>query len=234
MKKGENLDTPTVAKFKNEQHQKHYHMIIDVKYIKMMVKRSYRAENLYEFLKNLSQLMNTVLLELEPCNLNPDTKFDSDFVKRKLNLSRFGPQSMDEYSSNHGNRAREIIKTFDSLYKRIYANNIPALADFSVDLIDTEDYNAKFDEKNQKVKGFSRSIIREVCGLPSEEILKRLDFRDEELPGYNMFAPFSGIFFVVNFTLRENLRQSYSPTKKNMSLKRFIRKYLRMTMYQSS
>ena len=185
-------DTPTSAKFKNEQHgrpQKTYYIIIDAKYIKMMVKRSCRAENLYEFFKNLSQLINAVLLEIEPCNLNFNTKFDVDFVKRKLNLSRFGPQAMDEYSSSYGNRARNIIKTFDSLYKRVYANIIPALADFSVDLIDTEDYNAKFDKKDQKMKDFSRSIIREVYGLSSEKILKRLDFKDEALPNYNIFTP---------------------------------------------
>ena len=59
VKKRENSNVPAAVKFKNEQHgrpQKRYHIIIDAKYIKMIVKRSYRAENLYDFFKNLYQL----------------------------------------------------------------------------------------------------------------------------------------------------------------------------------
>ena len=119
---------------------------------------------------------------------------------------------MNEHSSSHGNRARQIIKAFDSLYKRMYADSIPALIDFSVDIIETEDYEMKFNPKDQiRVRDLSKSVIREVCRLSEEEILKRLDFK--ELPNYKMFSPYSGIFFVVNFTLRENLSQNYSPTK---------------------
>ena len=39
------------------------------------------------------------------------------------------------------------------------------------------------------------------------------DLKEEELPNHRMFALFSGIFFVVNFTLRENLIQNYTPTQ---------------------
>ena len=93
------------------------------------------------------------------------------------------------------------------MYKESYKSSKAALVDFSVDVIDTEDYNNKFDKKNQKIRESSKSMIQEVCELSSKEICKRLNFRDEELPNYEIFAPFSGIFFVVNFTLRENLWQ---------------------------
>ena len=49
------------------------------------------------------------------------------------------------------------------------------------------------------------NIWKKALKLSSNEILKRLDFREEELPNYGMFATFSGLFFVVNFTLREDL-----------------------------
>ena len=57
--KGEQTKTPKC--FKNEQHgraQKSYQIILDAKYVKMLVKRSYRAENLYELFRNLYQMMN--------------------------------------------------------------------------------------------------------------------------------------------------------------------------------
>ena len=44
-------------------------------------------------------------------------------------------------------------------------------------------------------------------------MLDRFDFEKEEIPQYEMFDPFSGMFFVVNFMLRENLAQDYTPTK---------------------
>jgi hypothetical protein len=76
VKKVESSNAPADMKFKNEQHgrpQKRYHRIFDAKYIKMIEKRSYRAENLYEFFKNLYQLLNTSLLELESCKFSNGT-----------------------------------------------------------------------------------------------------------------------------------------------------------------
>ena len=52
VKEQEQLDSRKYRKYKNEQHgrpQKTYHIVIDAKYIKIIVKRSYRAENLYDF-----------------------------------------------------------------------------------------------------------------------------------------------------------------------------------------
>jgi len=80
VKKKEDIETS--AKFKNEQHgwpQKTYHIIIDAKYIKMMVKRSYRAESLYDFFKSLFQFINATLLELES---DSKVNCDADFVKK--------------------------------------------------------------------------------------------------------------------------------------------------------
>ena len=37
----------------------------------------------------------------------------------------------------------------------------------------------KFDKTNQEIRGFSESIIQEVCELSSKEICKRLNFREE-------------------------------------------------------
>ena len=89
------------------------------------------------------------------------------------------------------------------MYKRSHAHTSPALSDFTVDLIDTEDWESKFEKKDQK----TNVIIKRVHELSSKDILQRLDFREEELPNYAMFAPFSGIFFVVNFTLRKSTRR---------------------------
>ena len=116
---------------------------------------------------------------------------------------------MNERLSEHRNRARYVNKMFDSMYKRSHAHTSPALSDFTVDLIDTEDWESKFEKKDQK----TNVMIKRVHELSSKDILQRLDFREEELPNYAMFAPFSGIFCVVNFTLRKNLAQKYSPTK---------------------
>jgi hypothetical protein len=132
-------------------------------------------------------------------------------VKEKLELSNLGPQSINraEKSYRHGNRARQITKIFDSLYK-----GIPALRDFSVDVIDTEDYESKYNPKDQiQVENFSKLVIRDVFKLSEEEIFNRLKFKREELPSYKLFSPYSGIFFIINFTLRENLNQEYSLTK---------------------
>ena len=49
--------------------------------------------------------------------------------------------------------------------------------------------------------------------ISSNKILKRLNFKEKEIPNYEMLALFSGVFFVVNFTLREKLMQNYTPTK---------------------
>ena len=67
-----------------------------------------------------------------------------------MGLSSFSFQTIKTYTSFHKNRARDIIGKFDSLYKESNKGRLTALADFSVDVIDTEDYNNKFDEKNQK------------------------------------------------------------------------------------
>ena len=190
-------DVETSTKFKNGQHgrpQNIYHIIIDAKYIKMIVKRSYRAESLYDFFKNLFQFINGTLLELETSD--SEVNFDADFVKKKLDLSSFGLRAIKTYTSSHKNRARDIIRKFDSLYKESHRSRQTALVDFSVDVIDTEDYHNKFDKKNQEIRGFSESIIQEVCELSSKEICKRLNFREEELPNYEIFSPFSSIFLL--------------------------------------
>ena len=218
-------DAKTIEKFKNTQHgraQNEYHLIIDAKYIKITVKRSYRAERLYEFFKNLFQFINGTLIELESSDSR--INFDADFVKKKLDLSSFGLQIIKTYASSHKNRTREIIRKFDSLYKESYGSSQTALEDFSVDVIDTEEYHNKFDKKNQGVRGFSESMIQEVYKLSSKEICKRLNFREKELPNYKIFSPFSGIFFVVNFTLRKNLRQKYSPAKIKCVIEAFYTK----------
>ena len=133
-------DAKTIEKFKNTQHgrpQNEYHLIIDAKCIKITVKRSYRAECLYEFFKNLFQFINGTLIELESSDSR--INFDADFVKKKLDLSSFGLQTIKTYASSHKNRAREIVRKFDSLCKESYGISQTALEDFSVDVIDTED-----------------------------------------------------------------------------------------------
>lgn len=45
----------------------------------MMVKRSYRAESLYDFFKSLFQFINATLLELES---DSKVNCDADFVKK--------------------------------------------------------------------------------------------------------------------------------------------------------
>ena len=221
----------TSEKFKNVQHgrpQSKYYLVIDAKYIKILVKRSYRAERLYEFFKNLFQFINRTLIELESSNSR--ISFDADFVKKKLDLSSFGLQTMKRHTSSHKNRPREVIKKFSSLYKESKAHGISqtAFEDFSVDVVDTEEYHKKFDEKNQDVREFSESMIEEVYKLSSKEICKRLNFREKELPNYKIFSPFSGIFFVVSFALRKNLRQKYSPAKIKYVVEAF---YTKMTSY---
>jgi len=67
-------------------------------------------------------------------------------------------------------------------------------------------------------------MIQEIYKLSSKEICKRLNFREKELPNYKIFSPFSGIFFVVNFTLRKNLRQKYSPAKIKCVIEAFYTK----------
>ena len=57
------------------------------------------------------------------------------------------------------------------------------------------------------------NVWKKVLKISSNNILKGLNFKEEKIPNYEMFAPFSDVFFVVNFTLRENLMQNYTPTK---------------------
>ena len=106
--KGEQTDQTRTPKYKNEQHgraQKSYQIIIDAKYVKMLVKRSYRAENLYDFFRNLYQMMNAILLEFELIPSNDREKFDTHLIQRRLNLSQFGLRSMNKHLliSKHGN-----------------------------------------------------------------------------------------------------------------------------------
>ena len=148
-------DAKTIEKFKNTQHgrpQNEYHLIIDAKYIKITVKRSYRAERLYEFFKNLFQFINGTLIELESSDSR--INFDADFVKKKLDLSSFGLQTIKTYASSHKNRSRVIVRKFDSLYKESYGVSQTALEDFSVDVIDTEEYHNKFDKKIKTSRNF--------------------------------------------------------------------------------
>ena len=107
-------------KCKNEQHgraQKTYSIIIDAKYIKIFVKRSYRSENLYEYFRNLFQVMNTTFLELE--SMPPNEKFNVRSVKRILSTSKFNRKAMEARFPKHGNRRRQINKMFDSIYKSL-------------------------------------------------------------------------------------------------------------------
>lgn len=134
---------------------------------------------------------------------------------------------MKKHISSHNNRAREIIETFNSLYKSQEISKT-AFEDFSVDVIDTEDYHKKIDQKDQDVRGFKESRIEEVYKLSFKEICNRLNFREKELPNYKRFYPFSGIFFIVNFRLRKDLRQKYSPTKIKNVVEAF---YTKMTQY---
>ena len=118
-------------KYKNEQHgrsQKKYSIIFDAKYVKIIVKRSYRAENLFDYFQSLFQVINITRLE-----------FDANFVNRKLSMSKFNRKSMYRRFSEHAHRARQVNKIFDSIYKRFYSSNNPTLFEFTVDLIDTED-----------------------------------------------------------------------------------------------
>ena len=66
--------------------------------------------------------------------------FDADFVKKKLDLFSFGLRTIKTYTSSHKNRARDIIRKFDSLYKKSHRSHQTALVDFSVDVIDIEDF----------------------------------------------------------------------------------------------
>ena len=86
----------------------------------MLVNRSYRAERLFEFFKSLFQFFNRTLIELD--SSDSEISFDADFVKKKLTLSSFGIQTMKTHASSHKNRAREIIKQFNSLYKESKAH----------------------------------------------------------------------------------------------------------------
>ena len=75
--------------FKNEQHkqpQKSYQIIIDAKYVKMLVKRSYRVENLYEFFRNLYQMINAILSEFESIPFPVREKFDTRLIQQRLDL----------------------------------------------------------------------------------------------------------------------------------------------------
>jgi len=76
-------------------------MVVYNKHIKIIIKRSYRAKILYDFFQNLFQAINTTFLEFEsilPININ--AKFDTHFVKRKLNMSHFCPKYMNERRSS--------------------------------------------------------------------------------------------------------------------------------------
>ena len=98
----------------------------------------------------------------------------------------------------------------------------PALSNFTVDLIDTEDWKYKFDEKDQK----SDVVQKILKNLSSKNIIKRLNFDEKELEDYDILAPFSSIFFVVTFTLRKELKQDYSPAKMKFVVEhRFCAKY---------
>ena len=111
--KNEQTDQTRTPKFKNEQDgrpQKSYQIIIDAKYVKIIVKRSYRAENLYDFFRNLYQIMNSTFLEFESLLVKHREKFDPRLMNRKLNLSQFGPQSMNKQISKHKNRACYVKK----------------------------------------------------------------------------------------------------------------------------
>ena len=110
-----NTETNKIEKTQHGRAQNKYNLVIDAKHIKMLVKRSYRSKRLFEFFKSLFQFLNRTLIELD--SSNSEISFDADFVKKKLNLSSFGIQTMNTYASSHKNRVREIIKQFDSLYK---------------------------------------------------------------------------------------------------------------------
>ena len=137
--------------------------------------------------------MNTMFLEFESILLSDNnSKLDVNFIKRKLNMSPFGSQALNEQFSEHRNQI---------------------ISNFAVNLIDTEEWESKFSVHLEKNDPKKNDIIRKVDKISSKKILQRLNFREEELPNYAMFDPFSGIFFVVNFTLREDLIQKYSPPK---------------------
>ena len=137
-------------------------------------------------------------------------KFEANFVKRRFAMSQFNRKSREKRLSKHANLARQGNKIFAFIYKRSYSFNRPALSGFTVNLIDTENWTSKFKEVDQN--DMDLNVWKKVLKIPSKMILKRLDFRDMEIPNYEMFTPSSGLIFVVNFTLRENLIQNYTPT----------------------
>ena len=75
------------------------------------------------------------------------------------------------------------------MYKRSHAHASPALSDFAVDLINTENWESKFEKKDQK----TNVVIKRVHELSSKDILQRLDFREEELQNYSKLRSTSSI-----------------------------------------
>ena len=142
-------------KCKNWQHgrsHKKYSIIFDAKYLKIIVKRSYWRENLFDCFRALFQVINTAFWEFESTQTNE--KFDANFVKRKISMSKFNRKSMYRRFSEHAHRARQVNKIFDSIYKRFYSSNNPTLFEFTVDLIDTEAWASKFEQVDQKTRNW--------------------------------------------------------------------------------
>ena len=105
-------------KYKNEQHgrsRKKYSIVFDAKYVKMIVKRAYRREDLFDAFRSLFQALSTTLLEFESTQIKND-KFDANLVKRRLSMSKFNRKSIDGRVPEHGDRARQVNKVLDSIY----------------------------------------------------------------------------------------------------------------------
>ena len=63
------------------------------------------------------------------------------------------------------------------------------MSEFSVELIDIITWESKFDQNKQTVEDF-----RKKFKILSSMILKQLDFKKAEIPDFDIFSPFSGIF----------------------------------------
>ena len=105
-----------------------YKIVFDRKYIKLLNKRRYRRENLYEMFRTIYQTLNRVFLRLEgdmSC-AEQGLKLDAQFVKKRLKISGFDVQRIKKNFHEYGNRSRSVSKIL-TRYTESLAEKTPIL-----------------------------------------------------------------------------------------------------------
>ena len=101
-----------------------YKIVFDRKYIKLLNKRRYRRENLYEMFRTIYQTLNRVFLRLEgdmSC-AKQGLKLDAQLVKKRLKISGFDVQRIKKIFMSMEIEA-EVSLRFSTRYIESLAEN---------------------------------------------------------------------------------------------------------------